>query len=125
MKDLPAAWKALSEVLLGLTPPSDREGVLQDVHWSGGAFGYFPSYALGNMIAAQLWYRLLAVRPGIEEEFARGDFTWLLGWLRENIHAQGRRFDTLGLVRHVTGEELSSRPLMRYLRERYGALYLK
>jgi len=124
VKDLSAAWKALSEELLGLTPPNDREGVLQDVHWSGGAFGYFPSYALGNMIAAQLWYRVLALRPGIEEEFARGDFTWLLGWLRENIHTQGRRFDALELVRRVTGEELSPRSLMRYLHERYGGLYL-
>ena len=124
VRDLPASWKALSEELLGLTPPSDREGVLQDVHWSGGAFGYFPSYCLGNMMAAQIWYRVLAARPKLEEEFARGDFSGLLGWLRENIHAQGRCYDALGLVRHVTGEELSPRPLLRYLRERYGALYL-
>jgi len=125
VEDLPAAWNELSRELLGLSPPNDREGVLQDVHWSGGAFGYFPSYALGNMIAAQLWSRIRDLRPGIEEEWARGDFSWLLGWLRENIHAQGRRFDALTLVRRVTGEELSPRPLMRYLRERYGNLYLK
>ena len=124
VEDLPAAWNELSRELLGLAPSSDREGVLQDVHWSGGAFGYFPSYAIGNMIAAQLWYRILAERPGLEEECARGDFAWLLGWLRANIHAQGRRFDTLALVRKVTGEDLSPAPLMRYLRERYGSLYL-
>jgi carboxypeptidase Taq len=76
-------------------------------------------------MAAQLWYRALSLRPQLEEEFARGDFTWLLGWLRETIHAQGKRFDTLGLVRHATGEDLSPKYLLRYLRERYGALYLR
>jgi carboxypeptidase Taq len=92
------------------------------VHWSGGAFGYFPSYCLGNMIAAQLWYRVLVLRPAIEEDFARGDFSWLLGWLRDNVHRQGRRCSAMELVRRVTGEELSPQPLVRYLRERYGAL---
>ncbi|MDB6094545.1 MAG: carboxypeptidase [Verrucomicrobia bacterium] len=121
--DLPAAWRESAEGLLGLTPPNDREGVLQDVHWSDGAFGYFPSYCLGNMLAAQLWYRALSLRPDLEKDFAGGDFTWLLGWLRENIHAQGRRFDALQLARRVTGEELSPRHLVRYLRERYGRLY--
>ncbi len=123
--DLPAAWNALAAELLGLTPPTDREGVLQDVHWSGGMFGYFPSYCLGNMIAAQLWYKVLADLPGLEDDFARGDFSRLLGWLRRNIHEQGRRHDTQELVQVVTGEPLSPRHLLRYLRERYGPLYLK
>lgn len=122
-RDLPSAWKDASRELIGLEPANNREGVLQDVHWSGGAFGYFPSYCLGNMIAAQLWYHVWGLRPGLEEDFARGDFTWLLGWLRQNIHAQGRRFSALELVRRVTGGELSPRPLVRYLSERYGALY--
>jgi carboxypeptidase Taq len=125
VRDLPAAWRAASKELLGLEPANDREGVLQDVHWSGGAFGYFPSYCLGNMMAAQLWYTVLAAQPGLENDFARGDFTALLGWLRKNIHSQGRRQDLRALVRSVTGEELSPQPLLRYLRERYGALYLK
>ncbi|ATC64524.1 carboxypeptidase [Nibricoccus aquaticus] len=125
VRDLPKAWNESAQALLGLTPANDREGVLQDVHWSDGAFGYFPSYCIGNMMAAQLWYHALSLRPQLEEEFARGDFTWLLGWLREMIHAQGKRLDTLGLVRHATGEELSPKWLLRYLRERYGALYLK
>jgi len=120
--DLPRAWRTASRELLGLEPANDREGVLQDVHWSDGAFGYFPSYCLGNMIAAQLWARVRAVRPGLEDDFARGDFTWLLGWLRENVHTQGRRTSALDLVRRVTGEELSPRPLIAYLRERYGHL---
>jgi carboxypeptidase Taq len=121
--DLPAAWREASRELIGLEPANDREGVLQDVHWSDGAFGYFPSYCLGNMIAAQLWARVRALRPAIEEEFARGDFAWLLGWLRENIHTQGRRHSATELVQRVTGEPLSPRHLVAYLRERYGTLY--
>ncbi len=123
--DLPAAWNALSEELLGLTPTSDKVGVLQDVHWSGGAFGYFPSYCLGNMIAAQLWFTVLKTLPGLEADFAKGDFSRLLGWLRTNIHEQGRRYDTLALVKEVTGEELTPKYLLRYLQERYAPLYLK
>ncbi len=124
VRDLPAAWRELSRDLLGLEPANDAEGVLQDVHWSGGAFGYFPSYCLGNMIAAQLWARVRVLRPEIEEDFARGDFAWLLGWLREHVHAAGRRDSALELVRRLTGEELSPRPLIAYLKERYGALLL-
>lgn len=123
VRDLPAAWAAAAQELIGLTPTNDREGVLQDVHWSDGAFGYFPSYCLGNMMAAQLWARVRELRPAIQEDFARGDFSWLLGWLRENIHAQGRRYSLLELVRRVTGEELSPRALLAYLRARYGSLY--
>ncbi|HWA08073.1 MAG TPA: carboxypeptidase M32 [Opitutaceae bacterium] len=123
VRDLPAAWRAASVELIGLEPANDAEGVLQDVHWSGGAFGYFPSYCLGNMMAAQLWYAALSAFPGLEEDFARGDFSRLLAWLRTHVHAEGRRYSLLELVRKVTGEELSPRSLLRYLRERYGALY--
>lgn len=118
--DLPAAWNALSQELLGLTPAHDGEGCLQDIHWSGGAFGYFPSYCLGNMIAAQLWYTALAALPGLENDFAAGNFGRLLGWLRIQIHTRGRKLDTEALVREVTGEGISPRYLMRYLGERYG-----
>jgi carboxypeptidase Taq len=123
VRDLPAAWNEASRELLGLVPSDDRTGVLQDVHWSDGAFGYFPSYCLGNMFAAQLWYRALEERPDLEADFARGDFAWLLGWLRKNVHALGRRYELPELVRHSTGSELSPQPLLRYLRERYGPLY--
>jgi carboxypeptidase Taq len=122
--DLPQAWREASRDLIGLEPSTDREGVLQDVHWSDGAFGYFPSYCLGNMIAAQLWAHVRTLRPAVEEDFACGDFRWLLGWLRENIHAHGRRFSALELVQRVTSEDLSPRHLLKYLRERYGSLYL-
>jgi len=125
VRDLPMAWRGASRELIGLEPQDDRTGVLQDVHWSDGAFGYFPSYCLGNMIAAQLWAKVREARPGLEEEFARGEFGWLLAWLRESVHRQARRFGTLELVRRVTGEELSPRFLVAYLRERYGGLYLR
>lgn len=123
--DLPAAWNQLSRELLGESPPDDRRGVLQDIHWSGGAFGYFPSYCLGNMIAAQNWVTARAAMPGLEDDFARGDFRRLLEWLREQVHQQGRRYSALELVERVTGEPLSARPLLAYLEERYGALYLR
>lgn len=123
VRDLPGAWKSGAQELLGLAPTNDRDGVLQDVHWSDGSFGYFPSYCLGNMMAAQLWYRALELRPALEEDFARGDFTWLLGWLRKNIHEAGRRCDGLALLREVTGEDLSPRHLVRYLTERYAKLH--
>ncbi len=121
--DLPAAWNERCEALLGQRPGNDTDGVLQDVHWSGGAFGYFPSYCLGNMIAAQLWDTVRAAKPGLETEFAQGDFSTLLRWLRENVHAHGKRYPALELVQRVTGKPLSPQPLLAYLEERYAGLY--
>lgn len=121
--DLPEAWNALSVELLDLHPKNDAEGVLQDVHWSGGGFGYFPSYCLGNMIAAQLWDTILEAMPDLETDFEKGDFSRLLRWLREKIHRQGQRYDTVALVERVTGETISPRPLLRYLNDRYLPLY--
>jgi len=123
VRELPAAWREAAVTLLGRAPGCDREGVLQDVHWSGGAFGYFPSYCLGNMMAAQLWYRAQTVLPGLAEDFAAGDFSRLLGWLRQEVHAHGRRYELPELVRRATGAPLSPAPLLRYLRERYLPLY--
>jgi len=123
VRDLPEAWRALSRELIGLEPESDRVGVLQDVHWSDGAFGYFPSYCLGNMIAAQLWEAVSAEEVGLEGDFARGDFGRLLAWLRKNVHMAGKRYDALELTQRVTGKPLSAAPLLRYLRERYVPLY--
>ncbi|HIL72430.1 MAG TPA: carboxypeptidase M32, partial [Verrucomicrobia bacterium] len=121
--DLPAFWNEKAEKIIGLRPTSDVEGVLQDVHWSSGAFGYFPSYCLGNMLAAQLWYSALDALPGIEIDFSNGDFTRLLSWLREKVHCEGKRCDLMNLTKKVTGKELSSDSLIRYLKERYLPLY--
>jgi carboxypeptidase Taq len=121
--DLPAAWNSLSAEILGFTPPSNRVGCLQDVHWSGGAFGYFPSYCLGNLFAAQLWYAVRDALPDLDKHIAAGDNAPLLAWLRANIHCHGRRYTSRELVRVVTGAELSPAPLVRYLRERYLPLY--
>ena len=118
--DLPAAWDALSEELLGRRPAHAGEGVLQDVHWSGGAFGYFPSYTLGNMIAAQLWVAAQAKLPGLADDFARGDFSRLLTWLRTEVHAHGRREDAFALTLRVTGRPLGAEALLAYLEERYA-----
>ena len=121
--DLPQAWNDRCEALIGLRPANDVEGVLQDVHWSGGAFGYFPSYCLGNMIAAQLWETATATLPGLEDDFAKGDFSRLLTWLRAEVHAHGKRWSALDLVRRVTGRDLTPAPLLAYLEMRYAGLY--
>ena len=121
--ELPEAWAAMSVELFGSAPPDDRRGVLQDIHWSGGAFGYFPSYCLGNMMAAQLWATVRRQIPDLEADFEKGEFGRLLGWLRETIHAQGRRYGLLELVERVTGEPLSPSSLLAYLEDRYGAIY--
>lgn len=121
--DLPEAWNAQSQQILGYTPRNNREGCLQDVHWSCGMFGYFPSYCLGNMLAAQLWYTLLGQLPGLEDDFGNGRYDRLLSWLRTNVHAHGKRYATQALAAKVTGKELGYESLMRYLRERYLPLY--
>ncbi|MDA0348446.1 MAG: carboxypeptidase M32 [Verrucomicrobia bacterium] len=121
--DLPAEWNRLSKEIIGLTPPSDKEGVLQDVHWSGGMFGYFPSYCLGNMIAAQLWYKVLEEIPDLLPDFSQGKFDRLLTWLRNGIHQHGKLYDTQDLVTRVTGEPINPKYLIRYLKDRYLPLY--
>ncbi len=123
VSDLPGAWNELSTRILGYTPKNNREGCLQDVHWSSGNFGYFPSYCLGNMMAAQLWYQIRQDLPDLDAQIARGEFAPLLGWLRTHIHQHGRRFDTRQLVQKVTGQDLGPACLLRYLSERYLPLY--
>lgn len=123
VNDLPEAWNSLYQELLDISPKNDSEGVLQDVHWSGGAFGYFPSYCLGNMLAAQLWYTALDQLPDLEKDITEGRFSPLLSWLRDNVHQHGKRYDLKTLSKKATGEELSPKSLIRYLRDRYIPLY--
>lgn len=123
VKDLPELWNSRMEEYLGLTPPDDAKGVLQDVHWSYGSIGYFATYALGNLISAQLWERLAADRPEIDDELRRGDFAPLLGWLREKIHVHGQVYEPEELVKRATGSPIDPAPYLRYLEKKYGEIY--
>jgi carboxypeptidase Taq len=121
--DLPGAWNEKYRQYLGIEPASDAEGVLQDIHWSGGGVGYFPTYALGNLYAAQLFAQADADLGPLDKQFARGEFGPLRGWLREKVHRQGRRYSAAELVRRITGQELSHASLIEQLRARLGPLY--
>jgi carboxypeptidase Taq len=121
--ELPEAWRKLMADLLGVEPTGDADGVLQDVHWSIGAFGYFPSYALGNLYGLQFWRALKKDLPDVDTAIEAGRFDRILAWLREKIHSMGRRLDPVDLLASVTGESLDSRPFIEYLETKYGSLY--
>jgi carboxypeptidase Taq len=114
--DVPAAWAEGMERLLGLEVPDDAQGALQDVHWGAGMLGYFPTYTLGNLMAAQLWERLRADSPELDAQIERGEFGPLREWLREEIHRHGRKYAPRELLHRVTGEELRIEPFLAYLR---------
>lgn len=120
--DLPGAWNDAYQKFLGVTPANDAEGCLQDGHWSAGMVGYFPTYTLGNILAAQLFARA-AQETDLAQSFAAGDFAGLLGWLRTHVHHAGSRYPTAELVTRITGEKLTPRHLVEYLGKKYGALY--
>jgi carboxypeptidase Taq len=117
--DLPDAWNARMEEYLGLTPPDDSQGVLQDIHWSAGLFGYFATYTLGNVIAAQLWSRFAEVHPARDADIERGEFTSLRGWLRRELHQHGRKFEPQELVARITNSPITPEPYLRYLEQKY------
>jgi carboxypeptidase Taq len=114
--DLPHAWNDGMHRLLGVDVPDDAAGVLQDVHWGAGLIGYFPTYTLGNLQAAQLWETIRAALPDVEEQIERGDFTPLRTWLREQVHVHGRKLPPPELLARVTGQQLAVEPFLRYLR---------
>jgi carboxypeptidase Taq len=122
-RDLPEAWNAKMKEYLGITPPDDRRGVLQDVHWAEGLLGYFPTYVLGNVISLQLYEAALAARPEISAGIGRGDFSPLKGWLTENIHRHGRKFSASELVQRATGRPIDAKPYLTYLRAKYSEIY--
>jgi len=117
--DLPEAWRAESGKLLGVTPPNDREGCMQDIHWASGSFGYFPCYTLGNILAAQLWETLHKQNPGIDKCIETGNFAPLLEWLRKNVHSQARRYSTIELSKKICGAKLSHNALISYIKVKY------
>ena len=117
--DLPEAWNEAAQSRLGVRPDNDVQGCLQDIHWAVGQFGYFPAYSLGSLIAVQLWEKLRSEREGLDEEIARGDFTGLWSWLRENVHGAGARLTTQQLLKDTTGRPLAAAPALRYLESKY------
>ena len=117
--DLPAAWNEGFSGLLGLSPPDDARGCLQDIHWHDGAFGYFPSYTLGAMAAAQLMRAARREIPALDEEMARGELLPLVAWLRERVHGQGSRLGFQDLLRHATGKPLDPQDFVDHVTARY------
>ena len=123
VKDLPEAWNTRVQEYLGLTPPNDALGVLQDVHWSSGLLGYFPTYALGNLISVQLWEGIQRDIPDLESQIEQGAFSALLGWLREKVHRCGAKFEPQELIQRATGSKIDPQPYIRYLEGKFGAIY--
>lgn len=119
LADLPTAWNDGMKDLLGITPPTDSVGCMQDIHWYDGAWGYFPTYTLGAMTAAQLFQAAIKADPGIPGALAQGDFTPLLTWLHENIHSQGSRWSTKELTERATGRPLDPQAFKDHLKKRY------
>ncbi len=123
VKDLPEVWNTKMQEYLGVTPPNDARGVLQDIHWSGGMIGYFSTYALGNLVSAQLWEKINEDIPNLSEQIREGKFDTLLGWLREKIHRHGRKFEPQELVQKVTASKIDAAPYLRYLNQKFGQIY--
>jgi carboxypeptidase Taq len=123
VKDLPEAWNEKMRSYLGIVPPTDSLGCLQDVHWGSGLIGYFPTYSLGTLLSAQLFDTALARNPSIASDLEKGEYTSLLTWLRENVHYAGSRYLPHELVERVCGEPAQSRSYLRYLNEKFRALY--
>jgi carboxypeptidase Taq len=123
VKDLPEIWNAKMDEYLGVVPPNDAKGVLQDVHWSGGMMGYFSTYALGNLISAQLWEKITTDIPDLSEQFRAGEFGALLQWLREKIHVHGTKYEPQELVQRVTGSKIDAAAYVRYLKQKYSEIY--
>ncbi len=122
--DLPEAWNAKMRDSFGLTPPNDALGVLQDIHWSGGMMGYFPTYTLGNVMALQFYRQALQTMPGLPEQYTRGEFGGLFNWLRDNIYRHGRKFTATELIHRITGADgLDARPYLDYITQKYSKIY--
>jgi len=122
-EDIPGVWNEKFKSYFKITPPDDAQGCLQDVHWSSGYIGYFPTYSLGNLYASQFFNQAKQDLGDLDSQFVKGEFANLKNWLRKNIHERGQRYRAEKLAEVVTGESLSHRPLMDYLKTKYGELY--
>ncbi|MNO68831.1 putative metalloprotease YpwA [compost metagenome] len=123
VSELPKVWNEKYEAYLGITPPNDSAGVLQDVHWSGGSFGYFPSYALGNMYAAQFAHTIRKEIPEFDNLIKEGNFTPIREWLTDKIYKYGKSLKPAEIIKNVTGEELNPDYLADYLEQKYKEIY--
>jgi carboxypeptidase Taq len=122
-KDLPEIWNTKMKDYLGVVPTNDAQGVLQDIHWSGGMIGYFATYALGNLLSVQLWEKMNQDVPNIPDEMAKGEFSSILHWLRENVHQYGSKYSSQELIQKITGSKISAEPYIRYLNQKYHQIY--
>ena len=120
---MPDVWNDKYEQYLGIRPETDAEGCLQDIHWSHGSFGYFPTYSLGSVLAAQLFAAVETEVGDLEERIREGEFDDLNGWLRENVHRHGKRYTTPELIEEATGEAVTAEYFLEYVAEKYGELY--
>ena len=121
--ELPEVWNAKMQEYLGVTPPDNAEGVMQDVHWSEGLIGYFPTYSLGNILSVQLLETAHKSLGDLEGQWSKGDYAPLLGWLRENVHRHGKRELPPALIERATGSSLSAKPYVAYLTRKFSELY--
>lgn len=123
VEDLPEAWREKYQDYLSVTPPDDASGCLQDVHWSFGAIGYFPTYTLGNIMSVQLFEAAKLEHPEIPSDIQRGKFDTLLSWMRENVHRHGAKYEPMDLLKNATGSELDAKPYISYLNDKFRRLY--
>jgi carboxypeptidase Taq len=123
VSDVPEAWNAKMKEYLGIVPPDDAQGCLQDIHWSGGSIGYFATYALGSIFSVQLFEQAVRDVPSLPAQIERGEFGELLQWLRTKLHQHGRKFTLDELAKRITGEPLQTRAYLGYLKKKFGEIY--
>jgi carboxypeptidase Taq len=123
LRDLPGMWNEKMQEYLGLDPPDDARGVLQDVHWSGGSFGYFPTYLLGTIASVQIWEKVRSELPDLDSQMEAGEFGPLREWLGEHMYRWGRRFTPDEMLERIVGGPLDVEPYLAYLRSKVEAIY--
>jgi len=121
LDDLPEAWNARMKEYIGIDVPNDADGVLQDMHWASGHLGYFPTYALGNVISVQIWNAALEAIPDVPQQVGEGEFAPLREWLTENLYRHGRKFTPVEMLERITGSRIDPEPYLAYLRDKHLA----